>query len=105
MIADVVGQRHIPLDEVRAWEWDRLRKTHRQVLRLRWDQHLSGIREVEMGVVRGIAPMFSKKKLPDLPSFEKVADKDAFDPGIVSPSKPETGSGWDKYLEANKLER
>lgn len=105
MIADVVGQRHIPLEEVRAWNWDRLRRTHRQVLRVRWDEFISGVREVETGVARGVAPMFSKKKLPDLPEFDKVSTEDIFDGVAESAATPRPGSMWEKYLEANQLER
>jgi hypothetical protein len=101
MVSEVVSQRFLPLDEVRAWKWSRLLRTHRQVRRSRWEQFRSGVEEVKYGVTLGIAPLFSKTKPKDLPTYDELDQDDAF----TAPKKRLIDDPWAKYKEANNLPR
>jgi hypothetical protein len=111
MCAAVIGKRHVPLDEVRGWRFARLARAFEQVRRATFDEYISDVRTVEFGVSRALAPMFSKKKVPALPTSEKAIKDGLFDAVSENPLDQddvrENGvpNFMKKYMEANKLEQ
>ena len=108
MAAQVVQKRHVPIDEVRAWRFNRLARAFEQVRRATFDDYINEVRMVEFGVSRAIAPMFSKKRLPALPTSDKAFRDNLFDAPDTADDEDVMPNGrpnfMKQYLTANKLD-